>query len=154
MLKLTRWTMNHRRIVVSAWIAAAIGVFAISSSIGTKTASDFTLPGTGSQHAVDLLKGHFPAQSGDADQIVFRARTGKLTDASDRAAVGAALARVSHLPHVTGVVSPYGAGQRAISSDGTIGFATITFDQRANVLPKQAVKTVIATAESARSATL
>jgi RND superfamily putative drug exporter len=146
--------MNHRRIVVLAWIAAAISVYALSSSIGNKTASDFTLPGTGSQHAVDLLKGHFPAQSGDADQIVFRARTGKLTDAGERSIIGATLSRVSHLPHVTGVVSPYGAGQRAISSDGTIGFATITFDQRANVLPKQAVNTVIATAESARSATL
>jgi RND superfamily putative drug exporter len=154
MIKLTRWTINHRRIVVLAWIAATIGVFAISSSIGSKTASNFTLPGTGSQHAVDLLKGHFPAQSGDADQVVFRARTGKLTDSSDRAAIGATLARVSHLPHITGVVSPYAAGQRAISSDGTIGFATITFDQRANVLPKPAINRVIATAESARSATL
>jgi RND superfamily putative drug exporter len=151
MLKITRWTINHRRVVVLAWIAAAIGVFAISSSIGTKTASDFTLPGTGSQHAVDLLKGHFPAQSGDSDQIVFRARTGKLTDASDRFTIGATLARVSHLAHVTSVVSPYAAGTRAVSSDGTIGFATVTFDQRANVLPKQAVKTVIATAQSARS---
>jgi RND superfamily putative drug exporter len=154
MLKITRWTMAHRRIVVFAWIAAAIGVYAISSSIGTKTASDFTLPGTGSQHAVDLLRGHFPAQSGDADQIVFRARTGTLTAGSDRAAIGATLARVARLPHVTGVVSPYGAGQRAISADGTIGFATVAFDQRANVLPKPAVKAVIATAESARSGRL
>jgi RND superfamily putative drug exporter len=154
MLKIARWTMKHRRIVVLAWIAGVVGVFAISSSVGTKTASDFTLPGTGSQHAVDLLKGHFPAQSGDADQIVFRARTGKLTSVSDRAAVSTTLARVSHLPHVTGVVSPYGAGQRAISSDGTIGFATVSFDQRANVLPKQAINTVITTAESARSPAL
>src|SRR3982074_180301 len=98
MLKITRWTMKHRRIVVLAWIAAVIGVSAIASSVGTKTASDFTLPGTGSQHAVDLLKGHFPAQSGDADQIVFRARTGKLTGASDRSTISATLARVSHLP--------------------------------------------------------
>jgi putative drug exporter of the RND superfamily len=52
-------------------------------------AGDFTLPGTGSQRAVDLLKDRFPAQAGDADQIVFRARTGKLTDARERATVGA-----------------------------------------------------------------
>ena len=99
MLRITRWTMNHRRVVVLAWIAAAIGVYALSSSIGTKTATDFTLPGTGSQHAVDLLKAHFPAQSGDADQIVFRARSGKLTDARDRAIVGgSARARVAPAP--------------------------------------------------------
>jgi putative drug exporter of the RND superfamily len=34
------------------------------------------------------------------------------------------LARVSELPHVTGVVSPYAAGAHAVSRDGTIGFAT------------------------------
>ena len=70
--------MAHRRIVVVAWIAAAVGIFAVSSSVGKKTASDFTLPGTGTQHALDLLKSQFPAQAGDADQIVFHARTGTL----------------------------------------------------------------------------
>ena len=74
MLNIARWTMTHRRFVVIAWIVAAVGIFAVSSSVGKKTASDFTLPGTGSQHAVDLLRSRFPAQAGDADQIVFRAR--------------------------------------------------------------------------------
>src|ERR687892_881592 len=154
MTKIASWTMAHRRIVIIAWIAAAVGVFALSSAIGSKTASNFTLPGTGSQHATDLLKQRFPAQSGDSDQIVFHARTGKLTDARNRAAIGATLARVSHLPHVTGVVSPYGAGVRAISPDGTIGFATVNLDQRADVLPKAAVNKVMTTAEAARSPTL
>ena len=151
MLKLARWTMSHRRAVVIIWIAVVIGVSAISSSVGTKTASNFTLPGTDSQQAVDLLKSRFPAQAGDADQIVFHARSGTLTDAGSRAAIGSTLARVSRLPHVTGVVSPYSSRAGAISRDGTIGLATVTFDQRANVLPKSAVNKVIATAETARS---
>jgi RND superfamily putative drug exporter len=154
MLKIARWTMAHRRIVVLAWVVAAIGIFAFANSVGKKTASSFTLPGTGSQQAVDLLKSRFPAQAGDADQVVFHARTGKLTDATDRAVIGATLARISRLPHVTAVVSPYAPDQHAVSRDGTIGFATVNFDQRANALPKPAVKKVIATAESARSTTL
>jgi RND superfamily putative drug exporter len=153
-LNIARWTMAHRRVVVTAWIVAAVGIFAVSSSVGKKVASDFTLPGTGSQHAVDLLKSRFPAQAGDADQIVFHARTGKLTDANDRATVAATLARVARLPHVTRVSSPYAPGQRAISADGTIAFATVNFDARANALPKAAVDRVITTAESARSARL
>ena len=121
MLKIARWTMAHRRIVVLGWIAVAIGVYGISSSVGAKTASNFRLPGTGSQHAVDLLKRSFPAQAGDSDQIVLRARSGKLTDAGKRTAVGSMLARVSRMPHVTGVVSPYGGHNRAVSRDGTRG---------------------------------
>ena len=154
MVKIARWTMAHRRTVVIAWIAAVVGIFAVSSSVGKKTASSFTLPGTGSQQAVDLLQSRFPAQAGDADQIVFHARTGKLTDSADRAAINATVARVAQLPHVTSVVSPYAQGQRAISRDGTIGFATIEFDERANALPSAAVDRVISAAESARSATL
>src|SRR4051812_47566428 len=125
MLKIARWTMAHRRVVLLAWVGVVIGISVVASSVGTKAASDFTLPGTGSQRAVDLLKGRFPAQAGDAEQIVFRARSGKLTDASRRAAVGATLARVSRLPHVTGVVSPYASRAQAISRDATIGLATV-----------------------------
>jgi RND superfamily putative drug exporter len=152
MLKIARWTMAHRRIVVGTWIVAVVGIFAISSSVGKRNASNFTLPGTGSQHAVDLLQSRLPAQAGDADQIVFHSRTGTLTTAGNRAAIGATLARVAQLPHVTGVVSPYAA--HTISRDGTIAFATVNFDKRADALPKATVNRVIATAQAARSANL
>jgi len=154
MLAIARWTMAHRRFVVVAWVVAAVGVFALSSSVGKKTASSFTLPGTGSQRAVDLLESRFPTQAGDADQVVFHTRTGTVTDASARATIDSTLARIARLQHVTAVVSPYAAGQHAISKDGTIAFATVSFDQRANALPKAAVDRVITTAESARSSSL
>ena len=153
-MNIARWTMRHRRTVVIAWVVAAIGIFAVSNSVGKKTASSFTLPGTNSQQAVDLLQSHFPAQAGDADQIVFHAKTGTLTDSADRATIAATVKRVAALPHVTSVVSPYAPGQHAISRDATIGFATVNFDERADALPKAAVEKVITTAESARSATL
>jgi RND superfamily putative drug exporter len=143
--------MAHRRIVVAAWIVAAVGIFAVSSSVGKKTASDFTLPGTGTQHALDLLQSKFPAQAGDADQIVFHARGGTLKQGANRAAIDTTVARVARLPHVAGVVGPFATGARAVSRDGTIAFATVTFDERANVLPKAAVNRVIATAETGRS---
>jgi RND superfamily putative drug exporter len=98
---------------VAAWIVATVGIFAVSTSVGKKAASDFTLPGTGSQHAVDLLKSRFPAQAGDADQIVFHAKTGTLSSAVDRATITPTLARVARLPHVTSVLSPYAPGAHA-----------------------------------------
>ncbi len=154
MLRIARWTMAHRRIVAIGWVVAAVGIFAIANSVGKRTSSNFTLPGTGSQQAVNLLQSRFPAQAGDADQVVFHARTGTVTEASDRVVIDATLARIARLPHVTGVVSPYAAGQHAISRDRTIAFATVDFDQRANALSKATVDRVITAAESARSATL
>jgi RND superfamily putative drug exporter len=154
MLRLTRWTMAHRRLVVISWIALAVGVSAISSSVGTRKSNNFSLPNTGSQRATDLLASRFPAQAGDADQIVFHARAGKLSDPAIRSAVSATIARVSRLPHVTAVVSPYNAGSRAISPGGTIGFATLTFNEQADQLPKAAIQRVIASAESTRSPAL
>jgi len=115
MLRLTRWTMAHRRLVAVGWVVAAVAVLAISSSVGTRKANNFSLPNTGSQRATDLLTGRFPAQAGDADQIVFQARTGKLADPANRGAVTTMIARVSKLPHVAGVVSPYASGSKAIS---------------------------------------
>ena len=154
MLRIARWTMAHRRFVVVAWIVVAAGVFAVSTAVGKRTATDFTLPGTGSKHAADLLRSRFPAQAGDADQIVFHARDGKLTDAAERSTIDATLARVARLPHVTSVLSPYGSAGGAISPDGTIGFAIVNFDQPASALPKAAVQRVITTAQAARTVRL
>jgi putative drug exporter of the RND superfamily len=151
MLTLTRWTIAHRRIVVVAWIVLAVGVLALSQAVGKRNANDFSLPNTDSQRAADLLQSRFPAQAGDADQIVFRARVGTLDDASARAVIVPLVGRIAGLPHVAGVVSPYAAGANAVSKAGTIGFATVEFDQRANDLPKAAIDRVIKTAEAVRS---
>src|ERR1700738_119418 len=100
MLRLTRWTLAHRRLVALGWIVVAVAVVAISSSIGTRKANNFSLPNTGSQHATDLLTTRLRAQAGDSDQIVFHAGAGKLGSPAIRAAVTAAIGRVSKLPHV------------------------------------------------------
>ena len=142
MLKLTRWTIAHRRIVVVSWIVLAAGVLVLSQVVGKRNANNFSLPNTDSQRAVDLLQSRFPAQAGDADQIVFRTRAGKLTDPSTRAVIAPLLARIARLPHVAGVVSPYDAGANAVSQSGTVGFATVAFDQRANDLPKSPCSTM------------
>ena len=152
MRNLARWTMGHRRGVIIAWIVAALGVTMISAGVGTKNSTDFTLAGTQSASAQALLKQSFKAQAGDSDQIVFHSRTGTLS--ADRAVITATLARVAALPHVTAVISPFALGQHAISSDGTIAFATVNFNQQAEKLPVTAIKRVMSVAESARSSAL
>src|SRR6202023_2209268 len=149
------WAAGHRRFVVLGWIVALVGAFGVSSAVGTNYSNSFSLKGTDSQRAVDLLKRDFPAQSGDSDQIVLHARSGTVTAPAVKARVAPVLAQIARLPHVTGVVSPYSAaGARAVSQDGKIAFATVNFDQRANVLPRAAVERVISVAHLARSPAL
>ena len=151
MLRMTRWTLAHRWTVVVVWIAVAGGLLAGTHALGTRSSNNFSLPGTSSQRAVDLLTSRFPAQAGDSDQIVFHARAGTVTSRGVRSVVVPLLSRVAGLPHVSAVVSPYAPGGHAISKDGTIAFATVTFNEPAAQLPKAAVDRVINTAEAARS---
>jgi RND superfamily putative drug exporter len=149
------WAASHRRLVALGWVVALVGAFGASSAIGTNYGNSFSLSGTDSQRAVDLLKRAFPAQSGDSDQIVFHVRSASITSSAVRARIAPVLERIARLPHVSGVVSPYSAaGAHAISRDGQIAFATVNFDQRANVVPKAAVERVISVAEGARSSDL
>lgn len=121
MLSLARWSMTHRRIVVLLWLVVLVGSLGgLSRGVGNHFSSSSTLPGTGSQRASDLLRSRFPAQAGDTDQIVFRARGGELSDPSVEAPIEAMLARVARLPHVAGVISPYAPEAHAISPSGRI----------------------------------
>ena len=155
MLALARFCSVHRRLVVLGWVVVLLGVGGGWQVIGSRYATNFSLGNTGSQQAADLLRSAFPAQAGDADQIVFHTRSGTVSDAATRQAVSAMLARVAALSHVTGVVSPYepGSGDR-VSRDGRTAFATVLFDERANQLPTGAIKRVVATAEAIRSSQL
>jgi RND superfamily putative drug exporter len=149
------WAVRHRRSVVIGWFVLLIGALGASGAVGTEFANNFSLPGTESQRAANLLKREFPAQAGDSDQIVLAARQGAVTDTAVRSRVAPMLAAVAQLPHVTGVVSPYTAkGAQAISPDGKVAFATVTFDERANVLPASATERVIGVAKSAGSSQL
>jgi putative drug exporter of the RND superfamily len=149
--RVARWCVEHRLRTLIVWIAVLVAVIGASSAVGTRQATDFTLKGTESQQAEDLLARDFPAQSGDLDQIVFGTRGAAITDPAIRARITPVLARIAKLPHVAGVTSPYASGGgRAISSDGRIAFATVTFDQQAAAVPKPAIERVISTAEQAR----
>jgi putative drug exporter of the RND superfamily len=146
------WSVRHRRIVVIGWLVLLIGSLGLSGAIGTEYSNNFSLPGTDAQRAADLLKRDFPAQAGDSDQIVFATHGSSINEAAVRARVAPMLAAVAQLPHVTGVVSPYSTkGAQEISPDGKIAFATVTFDERANLLPASATERVINTAKRVAS---
>jgi len=152
MLKLARWSTTHRKYVVIGWILLLVAVNAFAQSAGTSYSNNFTLPNSGAQRAADLLQKSFPAQAGDRDTIAFKASSGSVTDPAVRARMSAMFAEVAKLPHVTAVISPYARSSagRAISANGKIAFATVVFDEKANLLPKSAPERVVQVARAAQ----
>jgi RND superfamily putative drug exporter len=66
--------------VLVGWIVLLLGSSGISRAVGTNFSNNFSLKGTDSQRAIDLLQRDFPAQSGDSDQVVLHALRGRVTD--------------------------------------------------------------------------
>jgi putative drug exporter of the RND superfamily len=144
MIGLSRWCIAHRRWVVVGWILIAVATTVIATGVGRNYATDFSLPGTESQHVVDLLKSEFPAQSGDTDTIVWHNSQGSATAPNVRAQIAPLLAKVQRMPHVVAVGSPFAPGGAAqISKDGHTAFAVVDYDKRANLLPDNTGKPVL-----------
>ena len=146
---IARVSYRHRRLVLLGWVAAFIVLSVVSSHAGTNWTQSFSLPGTDSQAATDLLQTRFPSQAGTTADIVFKADAG-VADPAVQARLEALFAEVKGVPQVTEVVSPYAeGGQRQISGDGTIAYAEVHFDvQRNEILTstKDELKTLISDA--------
>jgi RND superfamily putative drug exporter len=138
--------MNHRRLIIAAWIVALVSLMGASHVAGNKFANNLTLPGTDSTRGVDLLKSSFASVSGDQDQIVFHTTGGPVTSPQARARIARTITRIRHLPHVVSVASPF-AQPGAVAHDGRTAFATLTFDEQAGDLPESSIKQVIANAQ-------
>ena len=151
MLKLARWSTSHRKYVVIGWIVLLLVVNALAQSAGTEYSNNFTLPNSDAQRAADLLEHSFPAQAGDRDTIVYEVKSGTVEDPSVRARMSAMFAKVAKLPHVAAVISPYAGASagKSVSANGKIAFATVVFNEKANLLPKVAPERVVNVARAA-----
>lgn len=122
--KLGRFAVRHRKAMVAAWLGLFVAIAVGAQVADTETSDAFTIPGTESQEAFDLLDERFPAQSGTSGQIVFATEDGSpLADAAD--AVNASLAEAGELDGVILVTNPFETG--TISADGSIGYADVRY---------------------------
>jgi putative drug exporter of the RND superfamily len=133
---IARTLSTHWKRGLLGLFAAIVLIGAIAGSSGGPAAEDFSIPGTESQKAVDLLQSKFPAAAGADSQIVFTSPDGKLTDAGERATVQGALARIAKLPHVTSVSNPLQAAGGTIAKDGKTAYSTVQYDVQQTKLDK------------------
>ena len=145
------WAFENRRKVIAGWLLVLVAVIASASAFSGKTSNEFSVPGTESQVAQDLLQEKFPEAGGGSARVVFAAPEGeKLTDAENKAAVMASVENASKAPEVTAVQDPYSMG--AISKDGRIGFADVYYPVKAEEVEKSSADALEASTEPATKA--
>jgi len=147
---LTRWArfaVRRRRLVLAGWLAALVVVIVAGVGFGASADNNFTLPGTESQAAFDLLQDRFPQRAGDNAVLAFRA-DGGVTSPEARAEIESVVQEASALPSVAEVHSPFApGGERQISPDGRIAYAEVQYNDQASKVPKGDVDELINLAE-------
>ncbi len=134
-----RWggfVTRHKWLVVLAWLAGLAAVMAAMFAFKGTYATKFSVPGTESARAADLLAARFPAQGGANADIVFAADT-SISDPAIAQRIGDVLAQAKQLPGISDVpASP------TVSTDGKIAFASVQYPKETDAQTKALVALV------------
>ena len=107
---------RRRGRVILGWLAAFALVTGLSAAFAGPFTADYSVPGSDSRQAQDLLAQRFPVQAGDTVDVVVRSGAG-VTGPVVRSDVTALLRKLGGMPHVAAAEDPY-ATPGDISRDG------------------------------------
>ncbi|MGI5242793.1 MMPL family transporter [Dactylosporangium sp. CA-139066] len=151
--RLGRGSFRHRWLVLVLWIVVLGALGGAAAAFKGPTSSDFTMPGTESQRAIDALKHEFPEASGATGTIVIKAPDGaNLADGNNKNAVMGLVGEANKLPGVVGALDPYST--RALSPNGQYALITVQFVDRADKVTKDQRAAYEATGKAAEQAGL
>jgi RND superfamily putative drug exporter len=141
--RLARAMYRRRRRVLVGWVLLLAGLVGLNATAGGEFLDDFTLPGSESQQAADLLRASgFGDRAGANGQVAFRADQG-VDDPAVRQAMTALFAELEAAIPDTELVSPYtsrGSGQRS-RRDPRIAYAQLNLGDRNSTAYQQAGQT-------------
>ncbi|MEU7675000.1 MMPL family transporter [Micromonospora taraxaci] len=124
--RLGRGALRRRRLVVALWLVVLVVAGLAAATLRGPTASNFTMPGTESQRALDLLAEQFPAASGATGTITVKAPAdGQLATPQGQAVVRELVQQASTLPGVVGAVDPFQVG--AVTPNGRYALVQVQF---------------------------
>ena len=146
--RLARACALHPGRTIAVWVALLVAAFASNAAFGGRLVNEFTIPGSETQQATDLLKSRFPAGAGDSATIVFTSPDG-LRSEKARDGVAAARAAAARIDHVVSVGDAYAQESGGISKDGRIGFVDVRFDKLASEVDQKDVDDMEAAVDSA-----
>jgi RND superfamily putative drug exporter len=126
--RLGRLSYRRRRLVAAMWLAVLVAMGVAASTLSGPYSDEFSIPGTESQEALDVLADRFP-QSGLAQataNVVFAAPDGQRLDTPERRdAVAAVLTQVRADPEVAVATDPFAT--QGVSLDGRVARSTVTY---------------------------
>ena len=138
-----RSAFRRRWYVALMWVGVLAAVGFGASKAPTAGDSGFSIPGTESQQASDLMQQRFggTTATGAYERIVFVAANGqKITASANESAVEKVVTEVAGGSQVATAASPFQAN--TVSKDGTTAYATITYRVSADNLT-DATKTAL-----------
>lgn len=153
--RLGRFAFRRRHVTVLIWVALLTLAGVGAASAPAAGSSSFSIPGTEAQKAFDLLEQRYPGMSADGAtaRVVFKASAGeKMTDAANKAAVEKTVAELGDGSEVVSVSDPFTT--RAVSADGTVAYASVTYEVPAMELKDSSKEALETTAHQAQAAGL
>ena len=115
--RMGRWSAQHRKTAIWGWLGFVILAFIIGGSVGTKTLDNAHLGVGESGRAQRTVDAAFPKSA--EEMVLVQSATENANSLRFRAAVGDAQFRLSKLPYVYAIESPYTPANRSqISADG------------------------------------
>src|SRR4051795_7004443 len=108
MKALARWCFRRKYVVLGIWVAALLVFGGLSAGAGSGYTDSFSLPGTESTTALNLLTDNFNTESTDTNQVVFAAKD--VNDPEVKSRIEDTLAKIAKGPHVERVDSPFAEG--------------------------------------------
>ena len=144
---------HQKWVFILLWVVAAVLFLGLYHAAGSNTSNNLNLPGTDSQAATDLLEDQFPPQQNGKNPIVFRATTGKVTDADNKQAIEQSYKNIKALPHFYSAVDPFSQeGQAQISKDKKTAFIAVLLKVPNSEIDEELAQSYLDAAEPARKA--
>ena len=148
-----RWSVfvaEHPWRVIFLWIVTIVLAAMGARAWGGSLTDSFTVPGTESQAAFDLLVERYPARSGSELLAVFHTPEGTIQDPVVQSAMSDFAREAQGVEEVSFINLP---GERPgnISPDRRTAIVRVTFDKQANHLDTENIGSVIQLGETFRS---
>jgi RND superfamily putative drug exporter len=134
--RLVTWSYDRRRRVVALWIAALVAASVLAGIAGGDADADYTVPGSDSAEAVELLRERFPRFAGGTVDVVYTATDG-VTGPDTAARIDALAGDIAGVDHVLA------AEPGPVSPDGSTGMVRVRFAEGAQQVPTESVERVM-----------
>jgi RND superfamily putative drug exporter len=152
LFRLGRWSARHRIAMLLSWVFLLVLLGGLAGAFSGATSNSFSIPGTESQKALDLLAQKFPGSGGASARVVVAAPAGHtLAEPAYVAAAQESLAEVAKAPQVI-AVTPFQLA--TISKDQRIAFVDVQYAVSVDKVSQQAKDALQAAARPAIDAGL